>query len=53
MGLDISKITSLIAELCSEITCRSSCCGVADCEFDNKDTPTHIIHKSNSDISIK
>ena len=26
MGLDLSKITKLISDLCSEITCKSSCC---------------------------
>jgi len=39
MGLDLSKITKLISDLCSEISCRSSCChdGVV-MEFDNKDS---------------
>lgn len=39
MGIDLSKITQLISDLCSEISCRSSCChdGVV-MEFDNKDS---------------
>ena len=39
MGLDLSKIPKLISDLCSEISCRSSCChdGVV-MEFDNKDS---------------
>ena len=54
MGLDLSKITKLISDLCSEITCKSSCCHDALLfEFDNKDTPAHIVHSSASDDSIK
>ena len=54
MGLDLSKITKLISELCSEISCKSSCCHDAVLfEFDNKDTPAHIVHSSASDDSIK
>jgi len=50
MGLNISKITKLISELCSEITCKSSCCkGFVLFEFDNKDPPGHIVHSSASD----
>ena len=54
MGLDLSKITKLISDLCSEISCKSSCCHDAVFfEFDNKDSPHHIIHTSMSDDSIK
>ena len=50
MGLDLSKITKLISDLCSEITCKSSCCHDAILfQFDNKDSPAHIIHTSMSD----
>ena len=54
MGLDLSKITKLISDLCSEISCKSSCCHDAMLfEFDNKDSPAHIVHSSASDDSIK
>ena len=54
MGLDLSKVTKLISDLCSELTCKSSCCHDAILfEFDNKDSPAHIVHSSASDDSIK
>ena len=54
MGLDLSKITKLISDLCSEISCKSSCCHDAVFfEFDNKDSPAHIVHSSASDDSLK
>jgi len=50
MGLDISKITKLVDDLCSEISCRSSCCHDAVLiEFDNTDGPNHIVHANNID----
>ncbi len=54
MGISISKFSKLISDLCSEISCRTSCCG-SGCmfEFDNKDgSPAHIVHSSASDDSI-
>ena len=38
MGLDISKFTNLISDVCSEVKCKFACChdGVV-MEFDNKD----------------
>ena len=54
MGLDVSKSTQLISDLCSEITCKSSCCHDAVLfEFDAKDTPHHIFHTRMSDDSKK
>lgn len=53
MGLDISKITNLLSDLCSEVKCKIDCCheGIL-LEFDNKDSPAHNIHASASDASI-
>ncbi len=55
MGLNISKITKLIGELCSDIACRVSFCG-SGCmfEFDNKDgSPAHSVCTTQSGGSPK
>jgi len=39
MGIDISKLTKLVTDLCSETKCKFDCCHeCVPCEFDNKDT---------------
>jgi len=50
MGINISKFTRLISDLCSEISCRSSCCGINGLvlEFDNTDSK----HEGTSEPSI-
>jgi len=50
MGINISKFTRLISDLCSEISCRSSCCGINGLvlEFDNKDSK----HEGTSEHSV-
>ncbi len=54
MGFSVSDFTKLISDLCSEISCRTSCCG-SGCmfEFDNEDgSPAHFVLSSASDDSI-
>ena len=59
MGLDISKITRLTSDLCSEVRCKLDCCheGML-CEFDNKDSTssrqseTTLATLSNSSLEL-
>ena len=54
MGLDISKFTNLISDLCSEVKCKFACChdGVV-MEFDNKDLAHQYSSVSQHEFHMK